>query len=127
MRYVKRIRESLGRVAAAFDDDPRFAGAVAVYGTSIFPEVAARHGFELRRLEPPWRRELVSWWIRRLVTRAHPQGRERVIEHGKPREVKAIWIGRERMAAAFRASWERSRARKQVGEGDGAEPELGDS
>jgi hypothetical protein len=91
---MRIMLHALGVLADRWRHDPRFDGVVAAHGTNLFPEHARNGGFEVRELRPAWRRKLLSWYVRRIVAGAHPQGRERVVLNGRPREVKELWLSR---------------------------------
>jgi len=92
LAYMRVMRRAMRVLAIRWRTDPRFEGVVAVYGRNLFPEHLRDGGFEMRELLPAWRRKLLSWHVRRIVTGAHPRGRERVMLDGRPREVKELWL-----------------------------------
>lgn len=93
-QYLRMFRASIRALARAWQNDPRFEGVVAAHGTNIFHETAPRAGFDVRPLEPALKRAIVGWHIRRLVAGAHPQGRQRVMLDGRPRQAMEMWISR---------------------------------
>jgi hypothetical protein len=93
--YFMAMRRAMRRLAALWPEQDRFAGAVACFGVSLFPEHLARGGFEVRELLPRWRRRMLSWWTRRVVASFHPEGRARVVEDRRPREVWLVWMSRD--------------------------------
>jgi len=119
LAYAVLLMHSLRALADAWPSEARFEDVVAAYGVSIFPEQAGPGRFEVRELCPAWRRRLLSWWIRRVVAHAHPQGSGRVIARdGTPREVTELWMSR----AQCLANWgKESGTHKHLGESRGRE------
>jgi len=119
LAYMDLVTHSLRVLARAWVGEPRFEGVVAAYGVNLHPTQASRGGFEFREVRPAWRRKFLSWWIRRIVAQAHPQGRSRVLtKDGRPREVSELWLSRASCLAMWGSA---SRPRKHVGESQGGE------
>ena len=101
LEYMRITRRAMAILATRWSTDPRLEGVVAVHATNLFPEHAHYGGFEVRELLPVWRRKLLSWHVRRIVTGAHPRGHERVMLDGRPRELKELWLSREMCIRLF--------------------------
>lgn len=100
--YLRLMRDAMRRAASMWQPGGRLERVVALYGVSLFPGHLARGGFVTRPVLPRWRSWLVSWWSRKVVAGAHPEGRTRVLDaNGKPLAVYEAWLSRQACLARY--------------------------
>ncbi len=99
IRFRREVLRSLPALAHDLVARPDCQAVKAVCGASLFWEGAARIGFENRPL-PPFTRWWLTWWVRFLLARFHPAGRQRLAE-GNRTELRQVWMSRRMLLERY--------------------------
>jgi len=95
----RELIQSLEALAALAAKDPRYQGLPAFHGLSLFWREARMLGLESGPLTNLWQRWSLGWYMRMLMARDHPLGRQRL--EITFRDIGHVWISRTALLARY--------------------------
>ncbi len=100
-RALEQARADLAVLAGELEHRDPDDRPVAYHGATVLAPYAVRIGWELHPRHPTAWHRLQDWYLRSLLSRWSPQGRER-LQHGHgPLAVGEVWISADRLLALF--------------------------
>ena len=100
----RAARRDLRKLAAAQLALPPDERPVAYHGTTVLAALTQRAGFEVReRRRTPWVR-LQDWYLRSLLARWAPAGRDRLTRGHGPLQTRVAWLSAGQLVRRYGAS-----------------------
>lgn len=97
----RNIEQGLRALAALVAEHPRYRHLRAFHAASLFWRETKVLGFEPRPMEMSWARRVLEWYMRMLLARDHPLGRQRL--QRSSRDIGVVWVSRTKLLSRFGA------------------------
>jgi len=95
----RNIEHGLRSLAALVAEHPRYRHLRAFHAASLFWRETKVLGFEPKPMEMSWTRRVLQWYMRMLMARDHPLGRQRL--QRSPRDIGVVWVSRTKLLSRY--------------------------